>query len=254
MLLKTENIALILSICIIIYLLYRDCINNKVEHMSNTQNINIEALGNLASMYANGKMIVDEIEVQKNVTIKGDLTVKKKGKFEDYVNVNKQIVFGKTKIEEGAGGALKVITPYGWGEFGPQNKDWLHINTDRGKIFIHKQAHVNGHIATYNKDGIDDTRRLKSLSRIGGFAVDGDGPTILLEDGKHALNGSAKYNVWSNDRWDYLFLFKGWKLETWDRDDYKNPITNTTNTNDYIKRIAPTANRVSSYRLTWVGY
>lgn len=152
---------------------------------------------------------------------------------------------------------MRVQTPSGWGEFGPQNSEWLHIITDRGKIYNNKQIHINGQIATYGKDGIDDTRKLKSLSRIGGFAIDGGGTTMMLEGGTHKLYGGSKYDAWTNDRWDLVYIFKGWKFEAWehaDKDDNKL-INNETNNTNYVKKIdLKKNNKASLCRLTWVGY
>ena len=254
---KKEDIGIILSICVILYLIYdKFCAKStSIEHMTD---INTEALSNLASMYASGKMIVDEIEVQNdinvkgNVNIKGENTVEGKSNLEGNVHTG-QVIMGNTKLSSGANTSLKVQTSHGWGEFGPQNTEWMHIMTDRGKVYINKRTNVDGMIATHNKDGIDDTRRLKSLSRTGGFAINGHGTTMMLEEGEYWLHNSHKYDAWTGDNWDVIYLYKGWKLETWHH-NIDSQVSNTTNTNEYVKKVDVANDTISSYRLTWVGY
>ena len=254
---KKEDIGIILSVCIILYLIYdKFCPNNKIEHMSS---FNEEALSNLASMYQSGKMVVDEIEVQKDIKVKGNINIDGEHTVAGKSNLNGnvytgQVVLGKTKLGTGTNTSLKVQTDHGWGEFGPQNADWCHIVTDRPKVYTNKQMHINGQISTYNKDGIDDTRRLKGLSRIGGFAVDGTGTTMMLEEGSYDLNAGKKYDAWTNDSWDIIYIFKGWKLETWHHLIGNSAVSNNTNNNEYVKKVNVADNTITSYRLTWVGY
>ena len=263
---KVENLGLILSICIIIYLVFFDKCRTgaRLEHMSE---YNAEAMATLASMYTDGKLMIDDLEVQNNVTIKGTL-----GMTGDInatnVNVSGNTAFGDTQLLEGTNGSLKVKTPHGWGEFGPQNDKWLHIKTDRDKIYSGKETHIDGELATYEKDGgipnMAELRKLSSFTKIGGYAVDEEGTTLLLEEGSHVLKKNVSANKYgfdaTNNEWNVLYLFRGWKLETWDKEEIGNTgdnqgaVTNTSNTNEDIKRVDVTGGKVSAFRLTWIGY
>lgn len=262
---KKEDIGIILSICVILYLIYdKFCAKStSIEHMTD---INTEALSNLASMYASGKMIVDEIEVQNdinvkgNVNIKGENTVEGKSNLEGNVHTG-QVIMGNTKLSSGANTSLKVQTSHGWGEFGPQNTEWMHIMTDRGKVYINKRTNVDGMIATHNKDGIDDTRRLKTWSRIGGYAKDGNEVNILLQEGSHKLhdNRDGLYTYATKDRWDIVYVFKGWKFIGYDGLNYDGTSWVLENKTDYVKHMGGnndtgSVNKIHSYKLQWVGY
>ena len=262
MMLKKDDIALILLGCIIIYLVCDKCysVNNKLEHMTD---LNVEAISNLASMYASGKLIVDNIEVQKNVIIKGNTTINGECTVTGKSNLNGdvhtsnvhtgEIIMGETKLSSGTRTSLKVQTKHGWGEFGPQNAEWLHITTDRDKIYTNKTTHIDGQISTYAKDGIDDTRRLKALSRLGGFAIDGTRSTFMLEEGSHQLYGKGKYDAWANDSWDMIYVFKGWEFIGYDG-NYAGAQYQSENKTEYIKKYECPGNKISTYKLTWVGY
>ena len=247
---KIENLGLILSICIIIYLIFFDQYRIKGMQMEHMTDINAEAMSTLASMYSEGKLIISDLEVTNNVDVKGAINITG--------NINAtNVKFGDTTLQNGTNGSLKVQTPHGWGEFGPQNNEWLHIKTDRSKIYSEKETHVDGTITTYGaqSDGIDDTRRLKSLSRIGGFAIDGGGSTMMLEEGSHVLYGETKYDAWTNNKWDKIYIFKGWVIEVWHHEvGNSGAHSAVTNTNEYVKKINIPANTISSYKLTWIGY
>ncbi|HAP59951.1 MAG TPA: hypothetical protein DCR93_10785 [Cytophagales bacterium] len=52
-----------------------------------------------------------------------------------------------------SGGSLRVKTSHGYTDIGPQNADWAHITTDRGKFYFNKEIHVNsGKLGTYDEN------------------------------------------------------------------------------------------------------
>lgn len=253
---KIENLGLILSICIIIYLIFFDQYRIKGMQMEHMTDINAEAMSTLASMYSEGKLIISDLEVTNNVDVKGAINMT------GDINAT-NVKFGDTTLQNGTNGSLKVQTPHGWGEFGPQNTEWLHIKTDRSKIYSEKETHVDGTINTYGKnDGITDTSTLKKLTsytRIGGYAKDGGSMNILLEEGTHTLGNDRNglYTYETQNRWDYIYVFKGWKFTGYDKGDKTDRVLE--NKTSYVKHMDvgegnSDNNRINKYKLEWVGY
>jgi len=98
---------------------------------------------------------------------------------------------------------------------------------------------------------------------IAGYAVDGLGSTILLEEGGwwDLAKNNGKYNVWSNDAWDRIYLFRGWKLEfSENHHDHNGGGRKETHENktEKVKMINPEKtnmhHHISSYKATWVGF
>ena len=100
-----------------------------------------------------------------------------------------------------------------------------------------------------------DLKKMKSLRMMGGFAIDGGGSTMMLEEGGwHNLYSNAKYDSWTNDRWDRIFIYRGWKVEVAKNGNGEGNYKVFTNTNENVKKCIIDGNQVSSYKLTWVGY
>ena len=173
---------------------------NTIEHMA----VNEEALSNLASMYQSGTLKVSNLEVTGKTTMKGALDVTGKATMKGDLGVNgnaklhKPLTIGSVKLASGAGGSLRVQTPHGWGEFGPQNRHWLHIMTDRPKIYAQKPTHVHGNIKKANGKQVvfyDDNLGLINGGGLGnltgcGSACGGYNATI------GGSNNANSYRVW----------------------------------------------------------
>ena len=99
-----------------------------------------------------------------------------------------------------------------------------------------------------------DIKKMKSLKNIAGFAINGDGSTFLLFEGYHKLHGGAKHDAWSNDKWDIIYLFKGWNIQIW-KDGNKNSLMNNVNNkNEDVKKIDISNDRASEYEVKWIDY
>jgi len=99
-----------------------------------------------------------------------------------------------------------------------------------------------------------DIMKIKSLKNIAGYAIDGGGSTHLLFEGYHKLHGSQKFDAWSNDKWDIIYIFKGWDFTAWKDYNKKSQMGTFKNTNEDAKRWKPDGNRLSEYEVKWVGY
>ncbi|NPA76876.1 MAG: hypothetical protein GXN93_03945 [Candidatus Diapherotrites archaeon] len=60
-----------------------------------------------------------------------------------------------TKIIQGENNALKIVTPSGDIEIGPQNAQWAHIITDRGNFYFNKGAAFSGTVRPYTNNVSD---------------------------------------------------------------------------------------------------
>ena len=65
-----------------------------------------------------------------------------------------QLVNSNTRIDQGAGNSLRVTTNSGYGEFGPNNTSWCHMNTDRANFYMNKGLHINGVPKRYTQGAI----------------------------------------------------------------------------------------------------
>ena len=97
-----------------------------------------------------------------------------------------------------------------------------------------------------------DIKKMKSLKMIAGYAINGDGTTHLLFEGYHKLHEN-KFQ-WAHDRWDTIYIFKGWKVQTWDDAKKGKQISNTENKNEDVKMVDVQNDKISEYEVTWVDY
>ena len=100
-----------------------------------------------------------------------------------------------------------------------------------------------------------DIKKMKSLKMIAGYAIDGGGSThLLFEGGWHNLS-SGKFNAWSNDNWDVIYIFKGWKVQVSEHSNGGGWKKDMVNKNEDVKKMDNFSdNKVSSYKVTWVDY
>ena len=68
--LEQINLFLIVIILVLVYYLFMK--NEKVEHMSNISNINMEAIQMVSSMYNNGILNVDNLKVNGSLDVVGN--------------------------------------------------------------------------------------------------------------------------------------------------------------------------------------
>jgi hypothetical protein len=108
---------------------------------------------------------------------------------------------------------------------------------------------------------LDETtlKRLLPLAKHAGWAIGGTGLfTTLLYEGEYILYGdnTTRFNNGSNDKWDFIYINKGWKITIWPNgSNTETPLGTRSNTTDDIpiKWVVPT-NSASLYRAEWVGY
>lgn len=59
-----------------------------------------------------------------------------------------------TRVLEGSGNSMRVQTNSGYGDFGPQNTSWCHMNTDRASFYFNTAVAINGIPKRYNQGAI----------------------------------------------------------------------------------------------------
>jgi hypothetical protein len=104
--------------------------------------------------------------------------------------------------------------------------------------------------------------RLLTQKKMGGFAINGDGSTMMLfEGGPYSLENNELFDMWTTNKWDAIYLFKGWKIQLWRDANAMGPAqTNEENINSDIKKIFLGSNnnigvdQASAYKLEWIGY
>ena len=136
----------------------------------------------------------------------------------------------------------------------------VHGNQDVTNSFsagkIESRGDVKGKRICIGATCIDenDLKKMKSSRMIGGWAGNGDGSTHMLEEGGwHELHGKAKYDLWANDKWDFAFIYRGWRFELAEDKNGGKP-QKFENKKHNIMKCDIKRNKGSSYRLTWIGY
>ena len=102
----------------------------------------------------------------------------------------------------------------------------------------------------------DDLKKLKAVSHQAGYAIDGGGSTHLLFEGYHKLHNGDTFDANSNDKWDRLYVNRGWKIVVWDHGNktgFKQQIENNDSFTP-LKMDLLHKNSVSEYQAIWIGY
>jgi uncharacterized protein YbjQ (UPF0145 family) len=121
---------------------------------------------------------------------------------------------------------------------------------DDGTVSIPGNLKVGSTVITENL-----LKRIINQQNYAGFAVDGDGTTMPLYEGTNKLFGGDKFDAWTNDRWDVIYINRGWKITLWHHDIGNSKAAEGENktSNVPIKLDIP-RNTVSSYKAEWIGY
>ena len=170
-----------------------------------------------------------------NVVMNQSLTVKKGIKSDIDIVATNNIISGKDVKTPGA------------------------ILTKAGNLYL------SGHIKKIGGDEAaslttEIIKKMKSRLDLAGYAVDGGGSThLLFADGLQNLTGGAKMDFSSNDKWDVIYLFKGWKGEFWGDSDGKGTKWTHENKDRKLQKFkygkkSHNANKISSYKITWISY
>ena len=124
---------------------------------------------------------------------------------------------------------------------------------------VSRNLNVGGELKIGNTIINENTiKRLLAQQSIAGWAVDGaQGRTLLYEGEYNLWDTSSRFDRWTNDNWDNIYVNRGWRIRVWD--DYVNgavQIVDATNKNDFIptKHDLTVANKASGYKAEWVGY
>ncbi len=122
--------------------------------------------------------------------------------------------------------------------------------TDDGTVVIPGNLKVGSTVITE-----DILKRIINQQQYAGFAVDGGGTTMPLYEGTYKLYDNDLFDAWTNDKWDVIYINRGWKITLWHHGvgDSKAAEGENRKSNVPIKLILP-ANSVSSYRAEWIGY
>lgn len=174
------------------------------------------------------------------------------------------IKLGQTTIKGHTKGMLRIQGDSAkYVEIGTADKSWGRIQTNAPSFYMNKKISLNGSIGHHGKDQID-LRKLVSHSSIGAYAIDGGGSTIPLiaTTGKGmnlSKNEPRDGNMygWASDRWDLIYLCKGWEITLWhDEVGVKHLEGPTKNTKHKLQLVdlRDRHNKATSYKLEWKGW
>ncbi len=91
-----------------------------------------------------------------------------------------------------------------------------------------------------------DLKRLRSMFTCAGYAVDSDGSSILLFEGTNTLLDLEQ------NRWNYAYIFRGWRVTFTGRNSLN--ITETNTTSNIPIKSALLYDNPQSYVATWIGW
>ena len=128
-----------------------------------------------------------------------------------------------------------------------------------GNTEIVGNANITGELKIGNTVLNENTiKRLLTQQKVAGWAIDGDGTTTILYEGQYNL-WEEPFNMWVNDRWDAIYIYRGWKITTYKEGVGNLPRSETYNADSFIPikfslDVRGDANNVSSYKAEWIGY
>ena len=114
-----------------------------------------------------------------------------------------------------------------------------------------------------------DLQKISSNKKSAGFATNGANiPQISpLYEGYWNIYGDIAtmsntnpFAIMGNDTWDYIYLYKGWKIQLWAAGDKGGQTVTFENKDSELPKvfnlisISGMHDTVSSYEATWVGY
>jgi hypothetical protein len=101
-----------------------------------------------------------------------------------------------------------------------------------------------------------DLRKLRSMFKCAGFAIDGDRTTMLLYEGNNKLNDNANFDGWTCDRWDLAWVNRGWEVVFYDGANFDGTVINVTynKDSDVPVKTPGLGNRPCSYTAAWKGW
>ena len=109
-----------------------------------------------------------------------------------------------------------------------------------------------------------ELQQITSNKKWAGFATNSEQlPQIApLYEGyyKTYVNNSINnpFGIMGNDRWDYIYLYKGWKIQVWAAGDKTGQSATYENKDSELPKLfileSGIKDAVSEYEATWVGY
>ncbi len=162
-----------------------------------------------------------------------------------------------TQVPTGWNG-IRTLDVYASGNIGLGGNDTItktHLD-NKGNARFDGNLTVSGNL---NIAGFD-IKRLRSMLKCAGYAVDISGTSILLFEGQNDITRNTVFNSWANDKWDCAYIYRGWEVHFYGDGDYNklNPTASylyTKNTDfDIPVKFDLPSNQVSAYMATWVGF
>jgi hypothetical protein len=101
----------------------------------------------------------------------------------------------------------------------------------------------------------DMYKKTATNRKTAGFSIDGEGSSIALYEGAWNLFDGQQFDAWTNNRWDLIYIFRGWRITVWENgigSGSTNQGQNTTS--DVPLKWDISDNYVSSYLAEYIGY
>ena len=235
--------------------------DNKIKELINSiYKVDVQAIRNLADISV-------KLQDSKGLTIPGDLTI------EGNINLKKDL-----KMVNGASirsaGRLHIapeeilyllpkkgtLLTKNWGASGSINIEG-DINLKKDLKMENGASVIKGTVNTQNVK-IGNTvitenilKRIINQQQYAGFAIDGGGTTMPLYEGQHNLYGEAQFDAWTNDKWDIIYINRGWRITVGAHGNMVGTFAVGQNkTSNVPTKLKLSANQASSYKAEWIGY
>ena len=274
-------------VLLVLYLILKEY--RVIEGFSETVTDNSLVLQNIASLYNNKSMTIDNLKVTGNIEVDGYAKAKAfaltgqqytdaeaKAIYSDgifYRSEGQAVIgmddnlyirdIGRNKTVTINSGNLTVpgkLTVQGGSDFSggrhyfkdseKSDGKGLRVGAAWGRYGIYSE---NGSLALGSQDAnLFGNMRLNH--GIAGYAVDGDGSSHLLYESRHSLVNGATFDAWSNDRWDKVYVHRGWKITCWRHEFSGTAWVKENKTSNIPLSMGLEGNQITSYQADWVGY
>jgi hypothetical protein len=202
--------------------------------------------------------IADKVIVNDNITIpNGKMRLSNQGIMFGGPNTDREVNSGQITAGLHIANSLNIV-----GMSANKGADTRRIDMwAEGGLNIYGNINTNGALKIGNTNLTEDIlKRIINQQQYAGFAIDGEGSTMPLFEGSYNLHGDARYgdaqfNAWTNDRWDVIYINRGWRITLWHHEIGNDKAAVGENKNSYVpKKLDIPNNKVSSYKAEWIGY
>lgn len=147
-----------------------------------------------------------------------------------------------------------------WKIYEDTNKNLCFKQNDATTGICLTNNNTNSSIKLSNTYSLDELslKKTKHLNNFAGWAIDGDGSTLLLYVGQYKFYGGDWADTWMHDKIDTIYVFRGFRITCYQHEFIGSTAVCENTDSDMPKRFAlgsmGLGNGTSSIKTEWIGY